>query len=270
MVPSQMMSSIDGSAWLKVFKPRPGAALRLFCFPYAGGGASVYRLWPDELPDWVEVCAVQLPGRESRWREEPFRRMDALADSATAALTPMLDRPFAFFGHSMGGALAFEVTRRLVAAPNGDRGDGARRVPLHLFVSGRPAPGALDDKESIHELPRDEFIEAIRGYSGTPEEVLQNRELMELVEPLLRADFAVSETYRPASEREPLEVPVTALGGVGDEDVSEEQLEAWRDETRGPFHKQMFDGGHFFLTERAAEVLAVVRRELTRLPVGAA
>ena len=143
-------------------------------------------------------------------------------------------------------------------------------MPLHLFVSGRPAPGVRDDEEPIHQLPRDEFIEAIRGYSGTPEEVLQNRELMELVEPLLRADFAVSETYRPVPEREPLEVPVTALGGVGDEDVSEEELDAWRNETRGPFRKQMFDGGHFFLTERSAEVLALVRRELSRLPVGAA
>ena len=260
------MSSTDGNAWLKVFQPRPQAALRLFCFPYAGGGASVYRLWPQELPEWVEVCAVQLPGRESRWREQPFRRMEPLADAVTAALAPWLDRPYAFFGHSMGGALAFEVTQRLVASGNG--GDGRRRAPLHLFVSGRSAPGVRDEEEPIHELPRDEFIEAIRGYSGTPEEVLQNRELMELVEPLLRADFAVSETYRPEPERAPLDLPVTALGGVGDEDVPEEDLDAWRHETRGPFRRQMFDGGHFFLTERHADVLAVVRRELAQLPVG--
>ncbi len=260
------MSSTGVSPWLKIFRPRPGATLRLFCFPYAGGGASVYRLWPDDLPDWVEVCAVQLPGRESRWREEPFLLMEPLADAATAALVPRLDRPFAFFGHSMGGALAFEVTRRLAARVSGN-GFGPSRLPLHLFVSGRPAPGVRDDKDPIHELPREEFIEAIRGYSGTPEEVLQNRELMELVEPLLRADFAVSETYRPETEREPFDIAITALGGVGDEDVSEEHLEAWRNETRGPFRMQMFDGGHFFLTERHAEVLATVRRELARLPV---
>lgn len=261
------MSATDSNSWVKVFQPRPGAALRLFCFPYAGGGASVYRLWPTELPEWVEVCGVQLPGRESRWREEPFRRMVPLADAASTALVPWLDRPFVFFGHSMGGALAFEVTHRLASGAAGN-GDGRRRIPLHLFVSGRPAPGVREDEEPIHELPRDEFIEAIRGYSGTPEEVLQNRELMELVEPLLRADFAVSETYRPEPAREPLPVPVTALGGVGDEDVPEEHVDAWRAETRGPFRKQMFDGGHFFLTERRADVLAVVRQELARLPVG--
>jgi len=98
--------------WIKVFQPQPDARLRLFCFPYAGGGASIYRLWHRDLPGGVEVCAVQLPGRESRWREEPFRRVPPLADAATEALAPRLGRPYAFFGHSMGAVIAFEVARR--------------------------------------------------------------------------------------------------------------------------------------------------------------
>jgi medium-chain acyl-[acyl-carrier-protein] hydrolase len=243
--------------WLKIFRPRPEAALRLFCFPYAGGGASVYRLWPDELPEAVEVCAVQPPGRESRWREEAFRHMEPFADAATEGIESFLDRPFAFFGHSMGAALAFEVTRRLV------RRDGP--LPLHLFVSGRPGPRTPDREEPIHELPRGEFIDAIRGYSGTPEEVLQHEELMELVEPLLRADFSVSETYEYTPDPEPLPLPITALGGVSDDDVSEDELASWEQETRGPFQMRLFDGGHFFLTERSGEVLALVRRELEGL-----
>jgi len=248
--------------WFKVFQPRPRAALRLFCFPYAGGGASVYRLWPAELPAEVEVCAMQPPGRESRWRETPHRRMEAMADEAAEAILARLDLPFAFFGHSMGAALAFEVTRRLAGAPGAN---GSR--PRHLFVSGRRAPRITDDDEMVHALPRERFIESIRGYSGTPEEVLQNEELMELVEPLLRADFEVSETYEytPEPSGAALDLPITALGGVGDEDVSEQDLDAWRQETSGPFRKLMFDGGHFFLTERRPEVISVVRRELEAL-----
>lgn len=246
--------------WFKVFRPRPRAALRLFCFPYAGGGASVYRLWADELPEQVEVCAVQPPGRESRWRETAYRRMAAMADDAAGAISQRLDLPFAFFGHSMGASLAFEVARRLTRAEDGDGS-----LPLHLFVSGRRSPRITEDDEPIHSLPREQFIESIRSYSGTPEEVLQNAELMELVEPLLRADFEVSETYEYVPEPSgaaPLDIPITALGGVGDDDVSEEELDGWRQETSGPFRKRMFDGGHFFLTERRSEVISAVRREL--------
>lgn len=247
-------SSAAGERWFKVFLPRPQARVRLFCFPYAGGGASVYRLWPGELPDAVELCAVQLPGRESRWREEPFRRIEPLADETAQVLAGRLDRPFVFFGHSMGAVLAFEVTRRL-----------ARRgaaLPRHLLVSGRPGPRVEDTDEPIRDLPREEFIAAVRRYSGTPDEVLQNAELMDLIEPLLRADFSVSETYAYAPDAEPLPVPITAFGGVADEDVPPEDLDPWRLETAGPFRKHLFEGGHFFLNEKRPELLRIVRREL--------
>jgi len=240
--------------WIKVFQPQPDARLRLFCFPYAGGGASIYRLWHRDLPGGVEVCAVQLPGRESRWREEPFRRVPPLADAATEALAPRLGRPYAFFGHSMGAVLAFEVTRRL-------RGRGLPG-PRHLFVSGRSAPRVEITDPPIRDLPRDEFIEAVRSYSGTPEEVLQNKELMELVEPLLRADFSVSETYEYRADGDPLDVPLTVLGGLRDQDVPPEDLEAWSLETRGPYRKHLLDGGHFFLNDMRDEVLRIVSREL--------
>lgn len=246
--------------WFKVLQPRPEAQLRLFCFPYAGGGASVFRGWAEGLPSGVEVVGVQPPGRESRWREQPFRGMEAMADEATEALKPQLSRSFAFFGHSLGAALAFEVTRRLL--------DAGAPQPRHLFVSGRPAPRVPDEDDPIHDLPTDEFVVELRRYSGTPEEVLQNRELMELLEPLLRADFAVSETYRYEPLDEPLPVPVTVLGGVKDEDVPPEDLEPWRLETRGPFQKHLLDGGHFFLHERRDEVLRIVSRELQPYLVG--
>lgn len=248
------MSAASDDAWIKRFHSRPEAQLRLFCFPYAGGGASVFRLWPEGLPEGVEVCAVQLPGRESRWREEAFRRLDPLADATTEALADRLGGSFAFFGHSMGAILAFEVARRL-------RRRGVPG-PRHLFVSGRPAPRVEDDDPPIRDLPRDEFIDAVRAYSGTPEEVLQNEELMELMEPLLRADFSVSETYEYRPDPEPLAFPLTVFGGLQDDEVPPEDLEAWRLETRGEFRKHLLEGGHFFLHEKRDEVLRTVSREL--------
>lgn len=254
------MKGTPKDRWIKVMEPRPEAQLRLFCFPYAGGGASIYRGWPAGLPEGVEVVAVQPPGRESRWREQPFRRLDAMADDAAEALKPHLSRPFAFFGHSLGAALSFEVSRRLLR-------NGAAR-PCHLFVSGRPAPRVESRDRPIHELPREEFLVELRRYSGTPDEVLENRELMDLLEPLLRADFAVSETYEYSPVEEPLPLPLTVLGGVRDQDVPTEDLEPWRLETRGPFQKHLLDGGHFFLNDLRSEVLRIVSRELRPYLVG--
>lgn len=248
------MTVAAADRWLKVFEPRPEASLRLFCFPYAGGGASVYRLWPRGLPAGVEVVGVQPPGRESRWRDEPFRHVAPMADEALRGLEANLDRPFAFFGHSMGAILAFEVARRLAV-----RGGS---TPRHLIVSGRPAPTVPESHPPIHDLPREEFIEQIRRYSGTPEEVLRNDELMSLLEPLLRADFSVSESYEHSPDGPRLSLPLTALGGTDDQDVPVADLDAWSEQTSGPFRKHVVEGGHFFVNEQRDETLAIVARTL--------
>jgi medium-chain acyl-[acyl-carrier-protein] hydrolase len=240
--------------WVKVFEPRPGARLRLFCFPYAGGGASVYRLWPRGLPSDIEVVGVQPPGRESRWRDEAFRHVEPMADDALTGLEAHLDRPFAFFGHSMGAILAFEVARRLA------RRGGA--MPKHLIVSGRPAPTVAESHPPIHGLPKDEFIDEIRRYSGTPEEVLQNDELMALLEPVLRADFTVSETYEHDSDGPRLSMPLTVIGGTDDPDVPVEALAPWSEQTTGPFREHVIEGGHFFVNEQRDETLTIVARAL--------
>jgi medium-chain acyl-[acyl-carrier-protein] hydrolase len=248
-------------SWVVVPAPRPAARLRLICFPFAGGGASVFFPWARLVPPEVELCAVQLPGREARLREAPVTDWGALMDRLVTELKPYIDRPYAFFGHSVGATMAFELARRLRAA--------GLRAPEHLFASGRAAPHLPPELPLVHALPEAEFMAELRRLAGTPEEVLRNEELMSILVPLLRADFTLSETY-PIREEAPLDVPVSAYGGSGDERVSSEAVEAWRQHTTGPFRQVTFDGGHFFINEKRDEVMAELGGELraivARLP----
>lgn len=240
--------------WIAYRRLRPSARMRLFCFHYAGGAASVYRTWQESLPADVEVCAVQLPGRESRLREPRLTRVAPILEELQEALPPFFDLPFAFFGHSMGAILAFELTLALRRAGG--------PLPQHLMLSGRRAPHRPDPDPDIHALPEEEFKQELRGLNGTPEEVLAHPELMELLIPVLRADFAVCETYEHASQ-EPLQVPVSAFGGIGDHKVSREDLEGWQRYTKGEFRLRMFQGDHFYLSGPArGDLLRSVAREL--------
>jgi medium-chain acyl-[acyl-carrier-protein] hydrolase len=235
--------------------------LRLFCLPYAGGGTSPYHGWETELPSWVEACSLRLPGRESRIREEPLRHYRPLADEIAGAIKRRLDLPYAMFGHSMGAFLAFEVARRIR--------DNAGPEPVHLFVSARGAPQLPDKDPPIHELPDDEFIDELRRHQGTPPAVLESPELMQLVMPALRADFAVCDSYefRPGP---PLRCPISAFGGLGDPEVSRTQLQAWKEQTTGPFVVRTFPGGHFFLQSETSQLLRILARELTARADGGA
>lgn len=224
--------------WLACSKPNPQARVRLFCFPYAGGGASVFHTWAEKLPTTVEVCAVHLPGREIRLSESPFTRLSPLVHTLTEALLPHLTTPFAFFGHSMGALIGFELARQL------RRQHGPS--PVHLFVSGREAPQLQSLEPPIHALPEPQFIAELQRFNGTPKEVLEHPDLMQLLIPTLRADFAVCETYTYASDA-PIDCSISAFGGLQDHEVSREQLEAWRDQSRASFSLCMFPGDHFFL-----------------------
>lgn len=239
--------------WLAYREVNPRARMRLFCFPYAGGGASVYRGWGASLPADVEVCPVQIPGRESRLRDQPFNRMEPMVEAIADALVPYLDMPFLFFGHSMGAAISFELTREYRRRK--------MEQPLHLFVSGRRAPHLAAREEPIHQLPEAEFIEKLRELNGTPEEVLQHQELMQLLIPILRADFGVNEEY-VYREEEPVDAGISAFGGLGDPDVSREDVQAWQQHTRGRFRTRMLPGDHFFINGSREIVLEAVTRDL--------
>jgi medium-chain acyl-[acyl-carrier-protein] hydrolase len=230
--------------------------MRLFCFPYAGGGALIYRNWSNNLPSSVEVLPVQLPGRGNRILDAPFTEMSALVPATAESLLPYLDKPFAFFGHSMGAIISFELTRHL-RRENGPQ-------PVALFVSGGRAPQVPDEDPIKYNLPEPEFIEELRRLNGTPPEVLENSELLQLMIPLLRADFSLVETYEYASEP-PLKCPIFAFGGLQDVDVKREQLEAWREQTTGHFLLRMFPGDHFFFHTSEAEILRILSLKLGQL-----
>lgn len=248
-----MKTTSTFNSWVTCPKPNPQAKLRLFCFHYAGGGALSFRTWSKSLPPYVEVCPIELPGRGIRLKEPPFNQLDPLIQALEKALLPSLNKPFAFFGHSMGALVSFEIARRLRTEH--------RLSPVHMFVSGRRAPQIPEKDPPIHALPEPEFLKELRRYNGTPEEVLNNAELMQLLLPTLRADFAVIEAYVYASSS-PLDCPITAWGGLQDWKASCDDLEAWREQTNATFSLQMFPGDHFFLHSAQSLLLQSLCREL--------
>jgi surfactin synthase thioesterase subunit len=233
-------------------KPNPRAALRLFCFPYGGGAARAYRSWTQTLPRELDVCALELPGRGHRLHEPPLRRMSLAVEHVGKEIVSLLDRPYAFFGHSMGAILAFEVARLLRR--------GGHPGPTHLFVSGHKAPRIPKTEPFTYNLPDAAFIEELQRLNGTPKEVLEHPDLMRMMAPLLRADFESIQTYSYKHEP-PLDCPITTLGGVLDFDISRETLEPWREETTAAFNLRMFPGDHFFLHQEQAGVLRVIAQE---------
>jgi medium-chain acyl-[acyl-carrier-protein] hydrolase len=250
-----MATSMD--AWILRPRPEPRARVRLFCFPYAGGGASPFRAWAGGLPPEVELCPVQLPGRESRLGEPAYTRLAPLVAALVTALRGHLDKPYAFFGHSLGALLAFELVRALRRA-------GAP-PPRHLFVSGYRAPHLPDPEPPLHMLPGPALWDELRRLNGTPPEVLDNAELRRLIEPTLRADFAIDETYVYTPD-EPLACPISAFGGLVDTDVSGEMLAAWRRHTHDSFALRMLPGDHFFIHSSRTLLLDALGQDLKQLP----
>lgn len=246
--PTSRPSTVEGTQFA-------AEVVRLVCLPYAGGGATaVFRAWGSRFTPVAEPCPLELPGRASRLREPPSRRIRELAISLATSLEARRGEPLAFFGHSLGALLAFEVVREM-------RRRGAP-PPRHLFVSSRRGPRIPEPDGAIHGMPDAAFLEEIqRRYDAIPGEVLREPELMQLLLPTLRADFEMLETYDYAAE-EPLECPITAIGGLEDHRVPLEALEAWSLETRGPFRLHRFPGGHFYFRAADRELTELIRRTL--------
>ncbi|GCE30180.1 hypothetical protein KDA_56640 [Dictyobacter alpinus] len=239
--------------WFPYYRPNPQARLRLFCFHYAGGSAAIFRSWSELLPAQIDICALQLPGRENRLMEAPIIQFPQLIEQLIPVFLPYLDMPYAFFGHSMGASIGFELARALKPL--------AVRPLTHLFVSGRRAPRIERREPFSYNLPDPEFIEMLRKLEGTPEEVLQHKELLELVLPTLRADFTLTETYA-YQPQELLSCPISAYTGLQDKEVEQDDNAAWQVETSGPFVQRVFPGNHFFLNSARTQLLHFLSREL--------
>ena len=224
--------------WFVSYKSNITIKMRLFCFHHAGGTGSFFKGWKDFFPPEIEIVAIQLPGREARLSESFLTNIDDVIEGVIYSFSKYQDRPFIFFGHSLGGFISFEIVRRL------------RRldlcIPKYLIISGQTAPQLPPEKEILHILQDHEFIEALNKYGGMPEEILRNEELMEVLLPRLRADFTISETYNYIEEP-PVNCSILVLGGRNDSTVDHKELIAWGNQTTKKCLIKLFPGGHFFI-----------------------
>lgn len=245
--------SSERSRWWIRSKRSPPGTLRLLCFPYAGGSGYVFRSWHSKLPNWVEVYSAQLPGRLSRLDEAHFHRVPELVAALGPAVLPLVDRPFALFGHSLGALLAFEVARFL-------RSVG--KTPLRLFVAGRQAPHLPPTEPPFYGARDEDFIAKLAELRGTSGEVLGDPALLQLFLPTLRADFELAQTYQYTNEP-PLACPIIAVGGAEESDLTDDSLSSWHIHTSNSFSAHRLPGDHFFIHSSEDPLLRLLREELS-------
>lgn len=236
--------------WLVCPQPNSSATARLFLFPYAGGAPSSFNKWFAEFPNDIEVSIIHYPGRGSRYNEPPIKELSVLVEEIANAIQPELDKPFFFFGHSLGAVLAFEVARRISPQPQ------------ILFVSACGAPHIPNPNRPIHALSDSEFLKSLQELNGLPTEVSNNTELMELLLPTLRADFEVIEKYQYKVAEPRLEFPIIAFGGSEDFHVDRARLDAWEHHTNNNFKSKIFPGDHFFINTARGSVIDSMLTEI--------
>lgn len=238
--------------WLRRFRPAPDARARLVCLPHAGGSASFFFPVAKALAPAVEVLAVQYPGRQDRRHEPPIDSIGELADAVLEVLRHVDDRPLALFGHSMGAIIGYEVGLRMAEA--------RLPAPVHLFASGRRAPSRYRD-EDVHEASDERLVSELRTLGGSDAAMLADPEMLAMILPAVRSDYRAVESYRHAPGRR-LDCPITVFTGDRDPRVSVDEARAWEEHTTGPTDLQVLPGGHFFLVDQAAPMIATMTEKL--------
>ena len=238
------------------FKPaaKPDAAMRLFCFPCAGYGAAMYRSWQTLGPDWLEIIAVQPPGRANRLREAPLDTFEDLIASILPQISELTDLPYAFFGHSMGAIFAAELASAMLQK--------GLPAPEHLFLSARQPPNLPSPVGPLSHLDDDAFVQEVnQRYGAIPREIIEAPEVLELLLPALRADIRALERIQNRHIRT-LPSSITALGGTDDRLVPQTLLEGWESWTDQAFEMRMFNGGHFYLDDQREALILHITETL--------
>jgi medium-chain acyl-[acyl-carrier-protein] hydrolase len=247
------MNSYAGPSWFQRLSPARTPLLRVFCFPYAGGTAEIYRTWQRWLPEQIDVCLVHLPGRGRRMKEQSLRQFRTLVIAIADRVPHETNVSYALYGHSMGALLSFELARELFRRYG--------RGPKHLFVSGCRAPQWPRTEPPTFNLPHDQFIAELKRLKGTPDEILKNPELLEQFIAPLRADFEVVDTYeyRPGEQ---LPCPINVYGGIQDTSVPMESCRAWQEQSSAVCKVRMLKGDHFFIRDPRSEFISVFRNDV--------
>lgn len=249
ITPTGSATGAASSVWIRALRASARPRAWLLCFPHAGGTSAAYQPWARYFPADVALDSIVYPGREARIFEPRIENMDTLVERIAAEIHPLLQRPFALFGHSLGAAVAHEVACRLR--------DDYGMLPAHLFLSGRSPPARQEP--GLHLRDDEALWEDLRRLGGTRQAVLEDAELREVMLPILRSDYRLSETYVP-SRRAPLSCPITVFVGDKDTEVSTEQARAWRQCGCGEFSLRVFPGGHFYLIPQREALIAEILR----------
>lgn len=250
----QSISRSISSNWLKCFIPRSDPEVRLICLPHAGGAASAYASWAPLLPEWVELQAVQLPGREDRLGEPMISSLPALVRALLPRLLPITDRPWLLFGHSMGAALGYEICQALLRL--------RQPLPRRLVVSGREAP-MLSRRDSLHRQHDDQLTAELVRLEPSMAELLAHSDMRQMILPVVRNDYQLINNYHPNPDDPPLSIDVTAMAGDADEELLPGDVDGWADTTLTFFSQHLFPGRHFYLREQRDDVVLLLTELLS-------
>ncbi len=248
------MSTNNVKQWVTFPKPQPHAQLRLFCLPFAGGGASIYRSWVNQLSPNIEVCPIQLPARENRYSESAITDAKLMANLVMKELLPFINKPYAIFGHSMGALLAFEVCRSLQA--------GGHVLPKVVFLSAHRAPHLPRKRDLLYLLPENQFIDRLKAYGGFPDEILNNQEFLNFILPIMRSDMTLCDLYQYEEKELSLNIHFELFVGEQDPEVGFNEMSPWAIHTNQSSSLTTFKGGHFFLRSHESEVIESIKNKI--------